>query len=97
MNKKRSQAKKIAVNTDLDFKTLQEELRTLDLQWVANLVKKIKEDENIDKDIRKAVTDRKIYNIFNGVLRNGHWRLVVYKQAKQMRDQLQGQWEEAKK
>lgn len=98
MNNKRNRiVSKNKVNTDLDFKSLQEELRELDLQWVANLVEVIKKDESVDKEIRKEISERKIYNIFNGVLRNGHWRLAVYTRAKQMRDQLKQQWEDAKK
>lgn len=76
----RIMAKKKNSITEKMFKELQQELKDLNMQWVILLVKQIKEDKAIEKKF-KEVNDRKVYNVFNGIVKDGAWKLLIYQQA----------------
>ncbi len=71
-----------------DLKIIQAELRELDFNWKSKLCWQMKEDEKIDAKSRAVISDVRIYNTFNGIVRNGSWKVLVYGQAKLLRDRL---------
>lgn len=76
------------------LKELQQGLKALNQQWVPLLVKQIQEDESIEEQYRQ-VNERKVYNIFNGIVTDGAWKLVVFREAKKLKESLQKAVEEA--
>lgn len=80
--------KKNATISPEKLKQLQQELKELNMQWVPLLVTKIKTDKTIDKAF-KGVNDRKVYNVFNGIVKNGAWKVVVYGKGSELKEELQ--------
>jgi hypothetical protein len=85
---KQEEPKPISVD---DLKGLMQQLRAFNLQWMEELIKQIKEDETVDQVTRDEVNERKIYNVFNGVVVNGKWKLLIFAQAKELLKHYQGQ------
>lgn len=90
--KKRDTPKEITAEM---MKDLQAQLRSYDLAWKDRLVKQIKEDKTVDLKFRKAVKQQKLYNVLNGIVRDGAWKLMVYTQATTLRDAYKNELENA--
>lgn len=80
--------------THSDFSRLKKELKALNPKWVNKLVETISVDDTKD-DSLNDVNEKKIYNIFNGQIKNGAWRAYVYKRAKELKTAMQIEIEEA--
>lgn len=72
------------------LKDLQQELKKLNMQWLPLLVKQIQDDETIEEQFRQ-INERKAYNVFNGIVTNGAWKLTLYREGKKLKEILQGQ------
>lgn len=82
-------AKKAAIIPTPDqFKQLQKDLRELDLKWVSALMLRIAEDESVEEDLKNELTERKIYNVFNGIVKDGKWKMLIFTQATAYLDEL---------
>lgn len=89
-------AKKVPTEITLEMmKELQTQLRGYDLAWKDRLVKQIEEDETVDLKFRKDIKASKLYNVLNGIVRDGAWKLMVYTQAVALRDAYKKEMEEA--
>lgn len=80
--------------TKKKLKKLQQDLKDLDMQWITLLVKQMKKDDELDKKFRK-VNVRKVYNVFNSIIKDGAWKLQIYKQAGVLKDRLEKELAEA--
>jgi hypothetical protein len=76
------------------LKQLQEDLRPYSLQWISDLLKRIQADKTVDKSDREAVSTTKIYNVFNGIVSNGRWKLLIYNQGKLLLQDYQSKVQE---
>lgn len=74
--------------TEEMLKKLQEELRELDLSWVETLCDQIHDDKKVEQRFKDKLSERKIYNVFNGVVRNGAWKVLIYSQADVLKEKL---------
>lgn len=77
------------------LKELQGELRDLDLNWADRLQKQIKDNKEVDKAVRRAISTNMIYNVFNKIIKNNKKILIVFTQAKKLRDLMQSEATEA--
>lgn len=75
------------------LKKLQRELKGYNKNWSELLVEEINSDPFID-DEYKDVNRSKVYNVFNNVVREGAWRLIVYKYGQQLKDKLENEIKE---
>lgn len=73
------------------FHELQQKLRFLNISWVDMLVARMKTASGINKDVKKKVTRRKIYNVFAWVIKNRYWRNLVYEHATKLKEELEVQ------
>lgn len=78
-----------------DLKDIQKQLKKLNSLWVEMLVERIKKNNSHGSYSIVGVT--KVYNVFNSRVKNGGWKLVVYKAAKELLTDLQYEMLEAKK
>lgn len=58
------------------------------MQWVPLLIEQMKSDKEIDKTYRQ-VNEKKVYNVFNGIVKNTAWKLVIFKQAVKLKEKLE--------
>lgn len=73
---------------------LQCTLRELDTKWVQHLVDQINADDKISGtqlSYQKEISVRKIYNVFNGIVRDNGWKIFIYGQAKKLMKELSTQ------
>lgn len=71
------------------LKDLQQELKQLNTQWVPELVKLMNAEKKNDRALRNSfrkINDRKIYNVFNDVVKNGAWKMLIYKYGKKLKE-----------
>lgn len=92
-----AKGKKVIVVPLEKFKELQHDLRQYNVNWMDDLLKHISEDKTLEKKVREQSTQRKIYNVLNGVIRNGQWKLFVLKQLHALLDDYKSKWEAVKK
>ncbi|HEU5290832.1 MAG TPA: hypothetical protein VFU05_09335 [Cyclobacteriaceae bacterium] len=77
-------SKKEKVTSDLtkaDFEKLHLRLRELDNGWAETLVQMVNRELDTDPVRYSSMTkcDRiKVYNVFNGVVRNTKWKMLIY-------------------
>lgn len=67
-----------------DFEKLHARLKELDNGWAETLVKMVNDaiDEDPVKYAGMTKCERiKVYNVFNGVVRNTKWKMLVYAQG----------------
>ncbi len=83
-------AKKKSGITDEMLKNIQRDLKELNIGWVKLIIDKVKADTTVDKKTKKAFNDRKVYNVFNGVIKNGALRLLMYKHGAELKEELEG-------
>ncbi len=88
---KKSSKKPISKITAEMLKELQDELRELDLGWVEKLEEQIRKDKSVDQKYIGALSARKIYNVFNNIVRNNGWKVLMYSQGKTLRGKLESQ------
>lgn len=68
---------------------LKQELRDLDFSWVTLLLTQIAEDNKVEQRFKDSLSEMKIYNVFNGGIRNPSWKVLVYNQALTLKERLQ--------
>lgn len=76
------------------MKSLQGQLKRLNMQWVPLLIEQIKNDKEINK-VYRQVNEKKVYNVFNGIIKNNAWRIMIYKQAGILKEKLEQELAEA--
>lgn len=81
-------AKKNKGITLVMLKKLQKELKGYNKNWSELLIEEMIIDNSLD-DEYKDVNRSKIYNVFNNVVREGAWRLIVYKYGQQLKERLE--------
>jgi hypothetical protein len=74
-----------------DLKKLQSQLREYNLQWMQELIDQIKADASVEKVVSDDVNMRKVYNVFNGIVSNGKWRLLIFTQGSHLLKHYQSQ------
>lgn len=79
--------------TKKKLKTLQSQLKELNMQWVDLLIEQMKKDKELEKNFRN-VNDKKIYNVFNGIVKNGAWKYQIYRQAMILKNSLEAKMAE---
>lgn len=67
-----------------DFESLHKRLKELDNSWAETLVQMV--NDEIEKDPvaykgMEACSRIKVYNVFNGVVRNTKWKMLIYAQG----------------
>jgi hypothetical protein len=73
-----------------ELKALQKKLKELDGNWMSLLIEKVKKVGKTKKDKNlKEVNGRKIYNIFNGLIVDNYWRMLVYEYGSELRKELE--------
>jgi hypothetical protein len=73
------------------LKDLMKELRAFNLQWMAELLNQIRADTSVDEADRNEINERKIYNVFFGIVVNGKWKLLIFTQGKALLKHYQDQ------
>ena len=76
--------------TPQKLKTLQKQLKNLNIKWVTILVDQIQNDKSKADDFN-SIDDRKVYNVFNGIVKDGGWNLFLYKQGKKLKKKLENE------
>jgi hypothetical protein len=74
--------------TPKKLKTLQTQLKNLNIKWVNLLVEQMQNDDKLYKEYG-AIDGRKVYNVFNGVVKDGGWKLLMYKQGTKLKKKLE--------
>lgn len=77
-----------------DLKKVQKALKKMNSLWVEMLTEKIK--KNNPSGPYSIVTVTKVYNVFNSAVKNGGWKIVVYKAAKELLTEFQKEIEDVK-
>lgn len=80
--------KRKASITKKKLKTLQQQLKNLNMQWVPLLIDQMRGDKEIDKVFRK-VNEKKVYNVFNSIIKNTAWKVAIYRQATLLKEKLE--------
>lgn len=72
----------------IDFPALQKELRKLDFSWAQHICNKITHDPTIEPSLKEGLKVQKIYNVFNGTLKNSFWQLLVWQHGQALKEEL---------
>lgn len=72
----------------IDFPALQKELRKLSKNWAQLICEKIAHDPALDAGLKEGLKVMKIYNVFNGTLKNSFWQLTVWRHGQALKEEL---------